>query len=108
MAGTGKKRRTQILLEPEQHHTLVKIAKKEGRSVSGMVREIVQRYLEEQDDETTIRHRLAALERIRKHRAEMLVRRGGIPLSVDIVPLIHQMREDRDEQILSASVGEID
>jgi predicted DNA-binding protein len=39
--------RTQILLEPEQHRTLVEIARREGRSLSDIVREMLQRQLEE-------------------------------------------------------------
>ena len=39
--------RTQILLEPEQHTVLVEIAHHEKRSLSDVVREMLQKQLEE-------------------------------------------------------------
>jgi len=39
--------RTQILLEPEQHKALVEIAQREKRSLSDLVREMLQTQLEE-------------------------------------------------------------
>jgi predicted CopG family antitoxin len=39
--------RTQILLEPEQHEALVKIARQEKRSLSDVVREMLDRQLVE-------------------------------------------------------------
>jgi predicted CopG family antitoxin len=39
--------RAQILLEPEQHKTLVAIARSENRSLSDLVREMLQKQLEE-------------------------------------------------------------
>jgi|YNPNPStandDraft_1061719.scaffolds.fasta_scaffold60219_2 predicted DNA-binding protein len=37
--------RAQILLEPEQRQALAQIAQREHRSLSHIIREIVQRYL---------------------------------------------------------------
>jgi hypothetical protein len=39
--------RTQILLEPEQHEALAQIARREKRSLSDLVREMLQQQLEE-------------------------------------------------------------
>ena len=39
--------RTQILLEPEQHKELAEIARSENRSLSDVVREMLQKQLEE-------------------------------------------------------------
>ena len=39
--------RTQILLEPEQHKTLAEIARRENRSLSDVVREMLQKQVEE-------------------------------------------------------------
>ena len=39
--------RTQILLEPEQHEALTEIARKEQRSLSEVVREMVDRQIAE-------------------------------------------------------------
>jgi predicted DNA-binding ribbon-helix-helix protein len=40
--------RTQILLDPEQHKALVEIARRERRSLSDLVREMLDKQLEEQ------------------------------------------------------------
>lgn len=40
--------RTQILLDPEQHKALVEIARRERRSLSDLVRELLDKQLEEQ------------------------------------------------------------
>jgi predicted CopG family antitoxin len=39
--------RTQILLEPDQHKSLVEIANREKRSLSDLVREMIQKQLDE-------------------------------------------------------------
>ena len=39
--------RTQILLEPEQHQALAEIARREKRSLSDLVREMVEKQLKE-------------------------------------------------------------
>ena len=39
--------RTQILLDPKQHQTLVKIARREKRSLADVVREMLQLQIEE-------------------------------------------------------------
>lgn len=39
--------RTQILLEPEQHKTLTEIARQEKRSLSDILREMVDEYISE-------------------------------------------------------------
>ena len=41
----GTLHRAQLLLEAEQHQALVKIAEQEGRSISDLVREIVEQHL---------------------------------------------------------------
>ncbi|MFH1635930.1 MAG: hypothetical protein ABIG63_18205 [Chloroflexota bacterium] len=39
--------RTQILLQPEQHQILTRISRREKRSFSSLVREMLQRQIEE-------------------------------------------------------------
>lgn len=98
----GRLYRTQILLDPEQHKTLAEIARREGRSISEVVREMIGRQLEEResDSQAQINRRLAALERIRENRDKILQRRGGVPIDIDTVELIHRIREERDAEIL--------
>ena len=102
--------RTQILLEPEQHQALGQIAQKEGRSVSNVVRKIVQHALEQHEEErqATIARRMEAMERIRQHREEILARRGGKPLDFDAVEEINQARDERDAHNRAILLGNSD
>lgn len=96
--------RTQILLEREQHEALVELARREGRSVSDLVREMLREALGRRQAEADVyvqRH-LQALERIKQHREAILARRGGRPLDIDFVEEINRAREERDEEIWRA------
>src|SRR5687768_13405438 len=101
--------RTQILLEPDQHRTLGQIAQQEKRSVSEVVREIVQRALEQREEErnATTARRLAALDRIREHREAILAERGGKPLDFDVVEAINQAREEQDARNFEVLFGHL-
>ncbi|MFZ5818542.1 MAG: ribbon-helix-helix protein, CopG family [Chloroflexota bacterium] len=98
----GYKYRAQILLEPEQHRQLAEIAKRENRSVSDVVREAVAEYVTAQTQDSVLERRMKALETIREHRQAILRERGGKPIEIDMVELIHQMREERDSELLAA------
>jgi predicted CopG family antitoxin len=95
--------RTQLLLEPEQHRALAEIARQEGRSISDVVREMVQRQIEQRRESARAdrERRLAALERIRRHRDQAIEKRGGRLLDLDVVALIRQAREERDARALN-------
>jgi len=95
--------RTQLLLEPEQHHALAEIARKEGRSISDVVREMVQRQIEQRREAARVdlERRLEALRRIRRHRDEAIERRGGMQVDLDVAALIRQAREERDGRALN-------
>ncbi|MDQ5824336.1 MAG: ribbon-helix-helix domain-containing protein [Chloroflexota bacterium] len=103
----GKLYRTQILLEPEQHQELSAIAKREGRSVSELIREFVQNELEQRKAEqsATIKRRLEALEGIRQFREEVLCENNGQPVDFDIVEAINKGREEQDERNWSILTG---
>ncbi|HEV8636366.1 MAG TPA: ribbon-helix-helix domain-containing protein [Chloroflexota bacterium] len=94
--------RTQVLLEPEQHRALSALARREGRSMSDLLREIVRRELarREQELEAKKRQWLEGLERIEQRKQEMLARRGGKPIDIDVVQLINEARDERIDQIL--------
>lgn len=98
---TTRMHRTQILLEPEQHQALTEIARREQRSLSDVVREMLHEQLKQhrQDAVAVRKRRLEALERIRRHRQAILDRRGGKPLEIDVVELIDQMRDERDAEL---------
>ncbi len=94
--------RTQILLEPEQHRRLVEIARRKQRSVSQVVRDMVQAQLNEQPrvaDKAEQRRR-EMFERLHQEYEDAVAARGGQPPDFDIVAAINQMREERDADIL--------
>src|SRR5688572_24098333 len=104
---TEKMYRTQILLEPEQHKALAEIARREARSVSDVVREMLRQQLGQRREKADHdrQRRLLALERITEHREAILRRRGGKPFDIDVAEEINRMREERDEEIWRAATG---
>ena len=98
---TKRLHRTQILLRPEQHAALARLA--EGQSsISELVRQIIQEYLDSHSESVRWHARTMALERARKVREAILKDRGGKPIELDVAAMIHQMREERDAQLLSS------
>ena len=63
-----QKQRTQILLEPTQHSALAEIARLEKRSVSDVVRSIVDQYLNSRSEDVQKRRARQALETCRQRR----------------------------------------
>lgn len=94
--------RTHILLEPEQQKLLAEIARREGRSVSELARDIIQQGLEQKQRHLIEQRqrRLAALENAQRVGEAIRAERGGKVLDIDIVETIQEMREQRDEQNL--------
>jgi Arc/MetJ-type ribon-helix-helix transcriptional regulator len=85
------KYRAQILLEPEQQRSLAKIAEERGRSVSEVVRQAVQEFLDADSRGTHKRRQHEALLRMDALREELRTRHGT--LSVD---LLQEARDERD------------
>jgi hypothetical protein len=92
--------RTQVLLEIEQQAQIAELAHQQGRSFSDLVREIVQKYLDEQVE--LAGRRQSAFEQLKAHREEMLARRNGQALVLEVATLINEMREERDDEIASS------
>lgn len=92
--------RTQVLLEPQQHQELTRIAAREKRSLSDLLREIVRNELERKkgDDERVRRERLAAIEEIRQNRRRA-VANGEAEATLDSVELLREAREERAEEL---------
>lgn len=91
----NKLRHMPILLEPEQHRALSEIARRQGRSISGLVREIVQEYLDgpqdcRQQDLDIIR----ALARTR----QQLEAEHGV-LGVDLLTRVRAEREQDADRV---------
>lgn len=95
--------RAQILLEPDQHQKLAEIARREGTSISEIVRVAVSQWLEERDEGEVLRRQLEALKQVAQHRQAILARRDGKPLEVDLAETLEQMREERDGELLASS-----
>lgn len=100
----GRLHRAQILLEEEQHLALAMQARLEGRSISDLTREIIAHYLAERE-ETRRQSQREALDRARELRRQIREEHGGQPLAVDVTGMIRQMREERDEQTVTAGRG---
>jgi hypothetical protein len=86
------KYRAQILLEPEQHTALAEVARRENRSISELMREIVDRWLSQQDDQRLWEQRMEALERLSQIR-ERIQQEYGVYQG----DLIEEARAGRDE-----------
>jgi metal-responsive CopG/Arc/MetJ family transcriptional regulator len=100
MSMIGKKYRTQILFEPEQHEALKEIAEEQGRSVSDVVREAVQTYIVERSEDEQRQEQLSALAKIRQDHQDMLARRDGKPISADVNKWLEQVREERGGEFI--------
>jgi Arc/MetJ-type ribon-helix-helix transcriptional regulator len=96
----SKMHRAQILIDPEQHETLAEIARQEGASISEIVRQAVDSWLAERRADERLRRELAALAEIELRRADILARRGGQPLALDVAEMLEQSREERDRELL--------
>jgi Arc/MetJ-type ribon-helix-helix transcriptional regulator len=99
----GKMHRAQILLDPGQHDTLAEIARRDGTSISEIVRAAVETWLEEYQQDESTRKQLEALDTIQAHRQALLARRDGQPLNFDPADLIMKMREERGDELLSGA-----
>ncbi|MBL7200005.1 MAG: hypothetical protein ISS56_07645 [Anaerolineae bacterium] len=86
--------RAQILLEPEQHRALADIARREGRSLSDLVREILAEHLSQQDREAEMQQELEAIHTLAELRAQLQAKHGIVPVD----PLAG-VRNEREEDV---------
>ena len=87
--------RVQMLLEPRQRQKLAELAKLQGKSIADVTRQAIDAGLEKLSAGEHRERMLAALETARKLRESMPM------LDVDVVAEIHQMREERDNELFS-------
>ena len=87
--------RVQMLLEPRQRRKLAELAKAQGKSVAEITRQAIDAGLEKLSAIEQHERMLTALEAARKLRDSMPM------LDVDVVADIHQMREERDNELFS-------
>ncbi len=90
----AQKHRTQILLEVEQHKALVRIAQQEKRSISDIMRGIINQYLKERTKDAKRQRAILALERLTDLREKIEQRSGTYQGD-----LIAEARAERDEQV---------
>ena len=86
--------RAQILLEKEQHEVLAEMAEAQDRSISDLVREIIDDYLSQREEDDQLERELEALHRLREIREEARQRYG-----VYQGDLIREIREERDQDV---------
>ncbi len=88
--------RAQILLDTEQHAALERMARDSQRSISDLVRHIVDNYLAQASEEESIQRSLAALVGLTALRRELEARSGGLPGD-----FLEEIREARDRETSS-------
>ena len=95
----SQKYRAQILLEPEQHQALQQIAKREGRSLSDVAREVIQAGLDarQSDSEETWNKRKQAM-RILTQIREAVQQAHGI-YEGNLVAEARAIREEQAEEV---------
>jgi hypothetical protein len=94
--------RAQILLPPEQHKAIREIALEENRSISDVVRDLVQQYLDERSRSARLQNELEALNGLRRIREQAEERYGGIYPG----DILAESRAEREEQIARTQKGE--
>ena len=88
--------RAQILLEPEQHRELSRIARREGRSISEIARRLIRVGLTNMNADPLLKsRRRAVLERLRSLRQDVQDKTGIMERD-----LIHEIREERTVDLL--------
>jgi predicted DNA-binding protein len=95
----SQKYRAQILLEPEQHQALQQIARREGRSLSDVAREVIQAGLDarQSDSEETWNRRRQAMQKLRQIR-EAVQQVHGI-YEGNLIAEVRAIREEQAEEV---------
>lgn len=99
---SDKLSRTQVLLEPEQHQALRKVAATEKISYSELMRIIVAEFLLKRTSIIRHREQLAWLEKAQILRSSILAAHGEVE-APSVAEIIAEEREERYEQIIGRS-----
>lgn len=92
---TERMYRAQILLDPRQRRRLEEIARREGKSISAVTRQVIDAGLELIEDETELwKKRARLLDGLRQLREKQTLVYGG-----DLVNEARQEREDEENQV---------
>lgn len=87
--------RVQMLLEPEQRRKLAELAKTQGKSIAEITRQAIDVGLAQMEQDKPQARLLAALDAARQLRESMPL------MDIDLVAELHQMREERDNELIS-------
>lgn len=93
-----------IVIKLEQRQALREMAQQEGQDVDLFIAQILQEAIDRKHADTAsakiarIRRNFA---RIRRHRKAFLAKRKNTPLHIDTVALLHTIREEHDEYLLT-------
>lgn len=87
--------RVQMLLDPKQRLKLAELAKARNKSISEITRQAIEAGLTQMMQSDQQKRMKAALETAQQLRNSMPM------LDIDVVTDIHQMREDRDNDLIS-------
>ena len=90
--------RAQLLPELEQHQALAEIARREGRSISDLVREIVRKHLVEKDQTARRQKEMQAIEELTQIRERLREEHG-----VYQGDLLTEVRAEREDEAASSS-----
>ncbi len=89
--------RMQILMAHRQRQRLMELAGAQKRSVSDLIREAVDRYLEQEETRRVQARR--AIHQMKAVRESLLRSRSGQPMEIDAAEFIRQMREERTDEL---------
>jgi|GEM_PF-1547441 plasmid stability protein len=85
--------RAQLLMQPDLHRRLRQIARREGRSISDVSRDLLEYALNQREKERTARlERVRALRRVAE---QIQLELGEKRIDLDVVELIQEEREER-------------
>jgi hypothetical protein len=89
-------RRAQLLLDKEQHAKLGEMARESGRSMSEVVRQIMDEHIARLSEDKATQTALIALDELAQIRQTIEKRHGTLPGS-----LLESLREERDSELTS-------
>ena len=92
-----------VRIDVEKRAALTRIAQQKGCPIDEVIESLLQEAIERNEEGKPRRNKqecLKELARIRAFREAVLARRGNKPLMVDTVALLHQIREERDAQLM--------
>jgi len=98
---TNSLKRVQILLDEYQHRYLAQQARSKGRSLSSLVRELLERAIQlERANHPDLRmiQQLAALDRLTRLRHSLYRRWGGYA-TPSVAEDLENMRQERDDEL---------